>query len=387
MAERDSNPTLGRIKLLLFLVAVTLVVLSPYLFWLLQKPRPFRVVILDKTVPNNSYREHKGLSWFLNNQKLTQDGGKPYDPAHDYYGFFPLEDKKFKIKPLPKPLPKADMVYVADTYGVYTREYYREIDDGDFSRKIYGGLQASEAASIEECVRNGATLVAEYNAFATPTDRYTRERFSNLLSVRWTGWAGRYFLDMTKGVEVPVWAVRRWEAEFKKPWPFKGPGMLFAHESGDQLVLERHKDFQAGACHLAISDAGATFLGSKSDVTYNYWFDVLDLRPGAELLAKYDLDMTKEGLEKLRKKGIPEIFPAFVTGKRPGHPTYYFAGDYVDNNRIPRLYALAGLTWLKSWSTMDSYMNQDAVYWKFWVPAMKKIVAGTSGGRDLQASR
>lgn len=47
------------------------------------------MLVIDKTVPDDTYREHKGLMWLLNQQKYVQSNGEPYRLKEDYVGFVP----------------------------------------------------------------------------------------------------------------------------------------------------------------------------------------------------------------------------------------------------------------------------------------------------------
>lgn len=82
---------------MIFLAIVT----SPFWLWKLKPEKDLNVLILDKTVPNSTYREHKGFVWVLNNTKYFKDG-KPYSVENDYKGFEPKSNQKYSIVPLPR---------------------------------------------------------------------------------------------------------------------------------------------------------------------------------------------------------------------------------------------------------------------------------------------
>ena len=73
---------------------------------------------MDKTVPNQSYREHKGLVWILNNEKYVKNKNNPYSARSDYKGYEPEKGSGYKIIPFPKDLAQYDVFYLTDQYGV-----------------------------------------------------------------------------------------------------------------------------------------------------------------------------------------------------------------------------------------------------------------------------
>lgn len=72
-------------------VLVGLVFFGPIIAWNNMPQTPLNIWIVDKTVPIPEYREHKGLMWALNHNKVTNEKtGKPFQYETDYFGFFPL---------------------------------------------------------------------------------------------------------------------------------------------------------------------------------------------------------------------------------------------------------------------------------------------------------
>ncbi len=82
---------------------IVLLFLSPFIFWLLQGNEPLNVAIIDKTVPSEEYREHKGLTWVLNHQRYVKEDESDYLADTDYFGFMPDETKKdYEVRALKK---------------------------------------------------------------------------------------------------------------------------------------------------------------------------------------------------------------------------------------------------------------------------------------------
>jgi len=129
-------------------IILLFLIITPILLWYLDDDKPLNVAILDKTVPNETYREHLGVNWFLNHYKYTLDG-QPYDVENNYYGTIPKEKtKQVTEKKFPTDYSDYDVIYLADTYGVYKDDLYEEKRLGQRSEKIVGGLEMEEWQSI-----------------------------------------------------------------------------------------------------------------------------------------------------------------------------------------------------------------------------------------------
>src|ERR1700736_6128027 len=78
----------------IFLIVIFLALVSflyPHYQWERQPWHELSVFVIDKTVPNDGYRKHRGLMWVLNHFKVRQRGStEPFDEAKDYFGFVPL---------------------------------------------------------------------------------------------------------------------------------------------------------------------------------------------------------------------------------------------------------------------------------------------------------
>lgn len=356
------------------LVIIILILMLPVLMWIIGKERELQIAILDNTVPDKSYREHKGLTWMLNHYKYVKSDGTAYSAAEDYFGFKPGPDQTYTVTRLSPSLEYYDLLYVADTYGVYTEEYYGDNYEGKRSEKIYGGLESADLQKIESAVNKGIPLIAEFNAFASPTTASVRESISTILGLTWSGWIARYFEDLSEGIEVPVWAVSNYEKSGKK-WNFTGPGFLFVNEEDEVIVLERGADAISEGVTFTFTEEGKALTGIKpKGRRYNYWFDIVEPRANVAIIAEYKLALTEDGLKKLKERGIPTQFPAVLRHDASGYSSYYFAGDYADNGEISGFYQFYGLDWMNRILNMDSEDGSRKFYWNVYMPLMKGIL-------------
>ncbi|WML49753.1 hypothetical protein RCG23_07370 [Neobacillus sp. PS3-34] len=221
---------------ILFVIAIT----NPFWLWRVEHSKNLNVLIVDKTVPDKTYREHQGLVWVLNNEKYIKSNQKEYSLDKDYRGFKPNNNNKYKIADLPDNLNKYDVIYLTDQYGVYKQEFFGKNKTGKRSESLYGGLQSEEVDKIENALmkKSGKTLIAEFNTFGSPTSEKVRTKISNLLNLDWSGWIGRYFTDLNS-IEVPEWVKKKYEVN--KKWNFSGGGFILVNQN-DFVVVIGQKD-------------------------------------------------------------------------------------------------------------------------------------------------
>ena len=129
---------------LLFVITVLAILSSPFWLWQMKPEKELDILIVDKTVPDKSYREHKGLTWVLNNEKYRKADGENYSAVVDYVGFQHKENNSFIGERLPEQIDDFDVIYLADLYGVYEEEFSGENEAGRKSQQLYGGLQPEE---------------------------------------------------------------------------------------------------------------------------------------------------------------------------------------------------------------------------------------------------
>lgn len=364
-------------KLLRVLIGAALIISLPYIIWQLSPARSLHVWILDKTVPNQEYREHKGLIWALNHFKiLNQATGSHFAYDQDYYGFFPGSDGTYQVKELPDAPSKNEpqLIYVADTYGVYSDDFLTKNVQGTRSKLLYGGMQEQDVARIRQHLKNGNTLVAEFNTMASPTSPSTRKQMEELLSVEWKKWMGRYFLDLTPGVEVPVWMVNNYEKQTGHQWSFTGPGIALVSDADQVVILEQGKDFGEGIVSFSFEPPYDQEMKVDSPIPYYYWFEFMQPKEGSEVLAHYHMDVTAEGKQKLENIRLTENFPAIIRHISPAYTSYYLAGDFADNNKVPDWWKIWGMDRWKKWLVTDYPGDSDAFYWRGYLPFMKKIL-------------
>ncbi|KGX84978.1 hypothetical protein [Pontibacillus litoralis] len=350
-------------------------IVTPIVLWFVQPSKQVNVAILDKTVPTSSYREHQGLTWVLNYLSYQNEQGETFDVAEDYFGFIPNEEEQsYSTNELPEHLSSYDVIYLADTYGVYEEDvpWHQNTREGARSSKIYGGLQANEWSSILNRLSQDekSLFIAEFNTFASPTNEEVRSDVTDYLGVDWSGWTGRYFdeLNPEKNKEIPQWIVD----EYGDKWKYEGAGFVLVNDLDyEVVVLEDKAHVKEEGIHVQFTEQGEATFGLKESSNYNYWFDIVTPKAGTDVLAQYEWNLTEDGEEILKQHQIPTQFAAVLTNEKGAASNYYFAGDFNDIKKVPTFYQMKGLSNLYSFVQKFS---EDAFYWSAYVPMMEAIL-------------
>lgn len=369
--------------------ALLFVLALPAMIWYIQKPEPLDVAIIDKTVPTESYREHHGLTWLLNNSRYTKNGSA-YQEDTDFFGFSPNEkNKDYSIRPVPDSLEGSDLIYVADTYGVYEEDLSWNQSTGDAPSLVYGGMDMAEWQTVKNQVVSGdSDLVVEFNSFSSPTDEAVRQDITEFLGVSWTGWSGRYFNELAEASEeVPAWVISRYE-DGRGDWKFQGSGFVLVNDKEENIVVlsEERNEVGPDGIRLQFSESGQERFGLKGSPAFQYWFDISEALNDDSVVAEYDWDLTDAGSKILQENGIPTAFPAIVQQQKSKADTYYFAGDFVDVSEVPRFYQYAGYSKVMSWLSLARPEAETSFYWQTYAPLMKTIL-GDSKNQPQQLTQ
>lgn len=365
---------MNRLKFFSIIFIIATVLFLPVILWFIKPAFELNVAIIDKTVPNIEYREHEGLVWVLNNEKFINPvSQKPYSYEKDYYGFFPEKNGNFTTINYNSSNVKPDLVYITDTYGVYDSDFRKTNKTGERSELLYGGIDSNEIEAMRKSIYQGSTVIAEFNTFATPTNIDARRELYDLLGIKWSGWIGRYFNDLSQKKEIPDWAVSNYETLYKKPWNFKGSGIIFVNEEDKIIVLEA-KDLLEKGVNFKSTEQGEQFFSKSIDVKYDYWFDIIETPDISKVLASYNIALSDSAKAVLSENNIPTEFPAVIKQSNSKYISYYFAGDYSDYPDVPRFYQLS------NWSKLMEKIplpRSDTFFWKAYVPMMKTILEET----------
>ncbi|OJF92550.1 hypothetical protein [Alkalibacterium sp. 20] len=362
------------------ILAVIGLLFLPFVLWQVDSGEELQVLIMDKTVPDQTYREHKGITWGLNHYKYLKADNSEYDLTQDYVGFHPQAENNYEITSITNENENLyDLIYMADTYGVYEDEFYGENQEGNRSELIYGGLTIEDLTAIEsEIYINRTPLIAEFNSFASPTDQIVRNRFTSLLGLKWEGWMARYFdeLDPALNDELPTWMIENYQRQTEEEWSFTDAGLIFVRDDDFIVVLEEAEDFGGEGILFDFTETGQAFFDTTLSSRYDYWFDIVEPTE-AEVLANYTLGLTQKGQDRMREYGISDTIPAVTRTLQSGTPLYYFTGDYADLETTPSFYQYKGLDWLYRTVSQLQRKGSQSFYYRAYLPMMKMILQDT----------
>lgn len=361
-------------RLWLVALAAALALCLPFAFWMRSDASTLVIWVLDKTVPHGDCREHAGLFWILDYARIENPAtGRVYDYSADYYGFHPEENGAYTVSNLPGGVENPALIYVADTYGVYREDYNQEAVHGDRGPTIYGGLTEKDLHSIESNL-HGNTLIAEFNCLADPTAPEVREGFENVLGIDWEEWTGRYFDKLDRDGEVPAWMIGDYEKQYAESWNFTGPGVILTSSERKIAVLAWKEDFGPEGLDFIMEPGYQDEFGISGTIPYYSYFEFAAPREGTEVLASYRLDLTASGQAKLDALGLKSRLPAVLRKRSENYTAYYFAGDFADNVEIPSLYQYQGWYHFRKTFSIEIPGDQQAFYWRAYVPLMLKII-------------
>lgn len=375
-------------QVLPYILVIVIVPLVSFGFWQLSPTKNLEILVIDKTVSDLDYQEHSGLFWVLNHQKYLKKDRTHYQKDKDYLGFFPDGKSTFgQTKDLSKKteseikeiVSQTDLIYFADTYGVYEDDFRRKPKE-ELSQKIYGGMDVADLSLIREAKEQGKTIVTEYNSMASPTSKVIRTEFENLMGIKWTGWIGRYFddFDTLENRDIPTWLITQYLKQHGGTWNLTGPGLIFIKETGEIEAFLYGQDYLNKIPLIRTPQINKHGFSLPELVPYPDWFDVILIERDFEVISYYDISPSNRGLEKLNAMGLPRFFPATIFRKRDKGAFYYFSGDFSDMRGALGSSRFAGLPFLwRGLYVVTNYENRQSFFWNYYLPLISQITKRT----------
>ena len=371
-------------RLLPFILILVGIPLISYLIWFSTPSKNAGILVIDKTVRDKSLTEHQGIFWTLEHSKIQKTDGGFYDPSEDYLGFFPNGKETFGEKKdlggkskaqIDDLVAKHDLIFLADTYGVFENDFTKPPVESP-SKKIYGGMDLAEIQLISSAKRQGKTVIAEYNAMASPTPKPIRMEFENLMGIKWTGWIGRYFdeLDTTQNKDIPRWMVKQYQNQHGA-WNLIGPGLIFLKESGEIEAFIFNRDVLNKTPLIRTQKVNKHGFTLPQVVPYPDWFDVVMIERDYQVVSYYDINPTAEGLKRLRSMGLPRFFPAVVFRQLENSRQYYLAGDFSEIKESLGSPRFSGLPFLwRSLYVAADFTDRRSFFWNYYNPLLEQMI-------------
>jgi len=367
--RKNKKPGRADVRTLVVLLLIILVVVSlPFALHQMSPARELAITIYDKTVPTKAAEQHRSLLWFMQHYKYPTPDGSLFGKTGSHLGYNP-EDAE-PIKDLTFMDPRTDVLYVADTYGVYRNAegFSRTTVPTGESNLIWGGTTESDVQLIRQFLnrKKSSTVIAEYNTFATPTPSYVQAQMYQVLGTRWTGWTGMYVHDLSPKGEVPAWILE----QFGGSWNYQGKGIILSNIHDEVVVLREGVELGPKALQFQFTEAGTTHLGLSGSQPYSQLFDITESLAGTEALATYELDTTAAGAALLASYGVPSSFPAVQLKQTAHHLSYYFSGNWAFSREQLRFSRAMGMHTLMQRVSA----GERAFLWKVYLPLLKAIL-------------
>ncbi len=366
---------------LLFFITLPILAIS-FAFWHFQDKKSLNVYILDKTVLDHKYAEHKSFTWILNYNRITKPDGSYYSSSKDYYGFVPeklSEPKKYSIRSLRlyeilSFSDDIDMLYYTDSYGVTHEDWHNRPPEKLHSSVLYGGINQNDYLLLAEMRRKNKLIISEFNMLGSPTSELIRNKTENLFDFYWTGWTGCYFKSLNVvNPNLPKWVVKLYEEKNKKAWAFNGQGIILIHEAGDIVILENKKHLNY-PCPRIIASAEAREKYKLPDYqNYSFWFDIINPGKVNTTVADYKIDLTTEGKKLLNDAAIPLVFPAVIEHTK-NYKFYYFAGDFSDRKILFASSRFKGAASIAKMFSLKNSYSKNSFFWRFYMPLVENIM-------------
>jgi len=361
-----------------------------FLSWTLSPKHSLELLVINKTVPENNYREHRAIFWIAEHRRFVNLDGNFYLTDKDYLGYHPETGKQEKLTQ--PDLEMIDLLYLVDSYGIYDYEEGLEqyelqlpFEDQEIEL-IYGGFTQDEVEAIEQFGSSANRLViGEHNIFGYPTntDPQAALRLQAVFALNYNGWLARYYSDLN---DAAFWLKELYETIYGQEWNLNGPGMAFISEEAP--AMNRQRDIviitadQFSQPWPVIHNEGTPLTSGASDlIPYLYWIEVLEVLPEAEVLAYYELPLKEEAYPPLDRRGLPRKFPAVISYMPPGEAArYYFAGDFADQLPAllsPRFTGSAGIQRFMSY--LPGLPVEYRFYFQWYEPVLTNILKDTVG--------
>jgi hypothetical protein len=360
------------------------------LYWPLSPRQEVKMLVVNKTVPDTHFREHRAIFWIAEHRRFSKPDDPLYRVEEDYLGYHPENGKKEILAS--SDLEDLNLLYLADSYGIYDYPEGFELYEAQLPYKIqdiellYGGFDLKEITAIEEfSLKDNSIIVGEHNIFGYPTynDPDASLRLQAVFAVSYTGWLAHYYSDLN---ETAFWLKELYAKIYGRQWDLSGPGMVFVHEEvpafdwRSDLVIITAEEL-SGPWPVIKTGTGNLTGRSSRNIPYLYWVEVLEVLPEAEVMAYYELPLKDDARSALNRRGLPERFPAMISHAPPGEARrIYFAGDFAD--QLPALLSprLTGSARLQRFmSYLPGLPTEYRFYYQWYEPVLTDILHKAAG--------
>lgn len=354
-----------------------------YLMWVFSSKHELEIVIVNKSVTDGNNMELHSFNWILTHERIVNDSQEFFRPDSDYFGFYPRLGGDFLVRDfsaydsmdVSNLVNESDLLYLTDSYGVYTHDYGVNLDDPN--RLLYGGFNQSDLDVLKEFRTQQKLILSEFSLFTPPTNRSMRDSLQAILGIDWSGWTGRYFLslDSTAHGDLPVWVMNLYHQKHGPKWPFFDSGIVLV-KGDDIVILEYGTHLIEEAPVIETQTVNASEYGLPPSIQYPFWFDIVSSpQRDNQIVSIFHLRVNTRGDSLLRAHSIPKIFPAVLKESTGQYPFYYFAGDFSDNPVIPLTAYFKGIErFNKFFYNEKNVDDRQQFFWRYYRPLISNIL-------------
>ncbi len=365
-------------------------ILAYALAWQLFPVTYVPYLVVDKTVPDTTFREHRAIFWLAEHFRVAGSVEGFLDWTRDYLGYHPASDRRDQLDTTD--LDGIMLLYLADVYGVYDyedglQEYERRLPHEHQEITLqYGGFSPEEVGVIVGFAGcSSRIIVGEHNIFGYPTYLApdAARQLQELFGVDYRGWLVRYYADID---EAAFWMKQLYERIHGRAWDLRGPGIVLVREAAagldwlEDLLIFQGDDLTGPWPNIRTVDHALT-AGAGTGIPYLYWVEVLAAEASSQVLAYYTLPLSEAAARRLQDRGIGLELPAMVRSGSEGESTrVYFAGDFAD--QLPPLLPtrLAGAASIQRVLSMLPGMPLEyRFFFQWYAPVMRNIMGEASG--------
>lgn len=379
------------VRVLIFLILLIPVI--SWITWKVEKEIPINLLVIDKTTPEKNFSEHLSFFWLANQNKWVKPTGEEYDYAQDFLGFHPDKNGEYVIKDLKvygkenstKLADSLDVVFFADTYGIYNSNWKDHPDYGkDTISLFYGGLQTEEFNLLRELKRKGKTIIAEFNLFASPTSPVIRKQTEQLLGLKWSGWVGKYYqtLDTLMDPEIPKWVPDLYRKNYNAEYQFNKGGIVLVNNREQIIILEQDEHLNERFPILKSELSTQLEYNVPEKVYYPYWFDINATDDRNHVLANFEIDVNVKGKYLLDSLKVPSKFPAIIEHDED-YRFLYFACDFSDNKMGIYSSYFRGIEKISgAFYSPNQIKDRKMFFWKYYRPFMSTVMDSISARQE-----
>ena len=374
-------------------ILILIIPVISWIVWKMEKEIPINLLVIDKTTPEKNFSEHLSFFWVANQSKWVKPTGEKYNYAQDFLGFHPAENGEYIIKDLKvygkgnsvKLADSLDVVFFADTYGIYNSNWKDHPDYGkDTIALLYGGLQAEEFNLLRELKRKGKTIIAEFNLFASPTSPVIRKQTEQLLGVKWSGWVGKYYqtLDTLTDPEIPKWLPDLYRKNYNSEYQFQNGGIVLVNNREQIIILEQGVHLNEKFPILWSKLSTQLEYNVPEKVYYPFWFDINETDERNHVLANFEIDVNEKGKHLLDSLKVPNNFPAIIEHDND-YRFLYFACDFSDNKMGIYTSYFRGIENISgAFYSPDQVKDRKMFFWEYYRPFMSTVMDSISARQE-----